>query len=111
MAHASSRAPSRRRVVFREVAQQDQTGGMLVKVLPEPVVPAPARVGMAVHDASTGEHGVIIRMTDALCLFRSPDGEEHAARWHAITLDAVQPDWGPTKETASAAGDVQAGDP
>ncbi|MFA9478223.1 hypothetical protein ACERK3_07930 [Phycisphaerales bacterium AB-hyl4] len=91
MTHASgtSRGGS---VTFQEVEELDHAGQPLVKMMPEPVVPALARPGMAVSDAATGESGVILRITRALCIYQTPTGEEYAATWHTVSLEAVQPD-------------------
>lgn len=79
---------------FREVVGSDVEGNKIVKTVPEHVVVAWARPGMAIVDHVADETGVILAMTEQLCLYQASDGAHHAATWHTITLQCVQPDLG-----------------
>ena len=81
-------------VRWRQRVTRLDDGTELVRLLPEPVVPARAEPGMAVIDCASGETGVIVQTSPAACVYETPQGRRVRAVWAALHLTAVEP--GPT---------------
>ena len=78
-------------VQWRQRVTRLDDGTELVRLLPEPVVPARAEPGMAVIDCATGATGVIVQVSPAACVYETPRGRRVRCVWAGLYLTAVQP--------------------
>ena len=82
----------RSNVRWRQRVTRLDDGTELVRLLPEPVVPARARLGMAVIDCTSGETGLIVQISARRCVYQTPGGRCVRAAWAGLCLTAVEAD-------------------